>query len=111
VKNSDYRLKGQPFSINEQFPVAVEEKRKRLYPVMKENKTRGKKEKLVRDRLYIDGVLYVCVSSGDVDSRSYSDVVQSPTEPTRLSAKRSRVSSTPTRAHDRDETNPKVIDE
>ena len=58
VLENAYKLKGKPFGINEQFPVEIEEKRRRLYPVMKEAKKKGDKVKLVRDKLFINGEPY-----------------------------------------------------
>ena len=37
----------------------IEARRKKLYPIMKEAKNQNKKTALVRDKLYIDGVLFV----------------------------------------------------
>ena len=44
--------------IAEQFPAEVQQKRKSLIPKMKEAKNEGKKVKLVRDQLYINGQLF-----------------------------------------------------
>lgn len=113
------RLKGKPFSINEQFPAAVEEVRKKLYPIMKEKRRLGHKVKLVRDKMYVNGVLYC----GDEDnSGNKSDSIRSipnvnrrnreangsgyvrsgQSSKTGLSNpnKRSRVSSTPDKTHE-----------
>lgn len=56
VRDNSYKLKNTNFGINEQFPVVVEERRKKLYPVMKEHKRAGDKAKLVRDKNYISMV-------------------------------------------------------
>ncbi|XP_041379863.1 uncharacterized protein LOC121392881 [Gigantopelta aegis] len=58
VKKSSRKLKNTNFSIGEQFPKIVQERRKTLLPVFKEAMERGKKTALVRDKLYINGVLY-----------------------------------------------------
>lgn len=53
------RLRGKPYGINQQFPAEIENRRRSLYPVMKEAKNRGKRVKLVRDRLFINNEEYV----------------------------------------------------
>ena len=52
------KLKGKPFTINQQFPLEVENKRKRLYPVMKRTRDNDHFTRMVRDTLYIDNNLY-----------------------------------------------------
>ena len=47
------------YSVREQFPVEMEEKRKKLYPVMRQyQKTPNNKVVLIRDKLYINDTLY-----------------------------------------------------
>ena len=58
VISQAYRLKGKPYGISEQFPPEIENKRKELYPIMRDAKREGKKVKLVRDKLYINGKPY-----------------------------------------------------
>lgn len=58
VLSSTYRLKGKHFGVNQQFPDAIEQARKSLYPIMKEKRAQGCRVKLVRDVLYVDGVAY-----------------------------------------------------
>lgn len=53
------RLKGRPYGIREQFPHEIEQKRKELYPVLKQAKQQNRQASLVRDRLYIDNQLYI----------------------------------------------------
>ena len=53
-----HRLKGKPYGIREQFPAEIEQRRKKLYPVMKEARQQKRQVTLVRDRLYIDNELY-----------------------------------------------------
>ena len=51
------KLRNKPFGVNEQFPKEVEEIRKTLYGEMKKAKRNpDNKVKLVRDRLYVNGV-------------------------------------------------------
>ncbi|KAK3095772.1 hypothetical protein FSP39_018878 [Pinctada imbricata] len=58
VLRNSYKLQGTRKGISEQFPSSVEERRRKLYPVMKMEKRAGKRVKLVRDALYIDGIRY-----------------------------------------------------
>ena len=51
-------LKGSPFGIHQQFPATIEDRRKKMYPVMKRYKDASDRTKLVHDRLYINGRLY-----------------------------------------------------
>ena len=52
------KLKGTGIAISEQFPEEIVSIRKRLYPEVKKAGDAGKKAKLVRDKLYIDGMLF-----------------------------------------------------
>ena len=52
------KLKNTRFSIREQFPREVVERRKVLYPVMKRALQEKKRVSMVVDKLYIDGRLY-----------------------------------------------------
>jgi hypothetical protein len=47
-------LKDTNFGIREQFPHEIENRRKQLYPKLKEAKQNGKSAKLIRDKLYIE---------------------------------------------------------
>ena len=53
------RLRGTHFSIREQFPREIEEKRKQLYPILKDARNKGQQARLVRDKLLINNRLYV----------------------------------------------------
>ncbi|CAC5379037.1 unnamed protein product [Mytilus coruscus] len=58
VLKQAYRLKNTNFGINEQFPPEIEIRRRKLYPILKNEKSLGKQARLVRDKLYINGQLY-----------------------------------------------------
>ncbi|XP_069110390.1 uncharacterized protein [Argopecten irradians] len=91
-KNAHY-LKDTNFWINEQFPKAVEQRRRELYPILRSHKRAGHQVKLVRDRLYIDNQLY---DGQETPSRSFSEVVlSSNVNNGRIVKKRSRVPSSP----------------
>ena len=60
-KSYDYAqvLKGANIGIGMQWPQQVRETRKALYPIMQREKSNGKTVKMVRDKLFINGVEYV----------------------------------------------------
>ncbi|KAK3091039.1 hypothetical protein FSP39_016696 [Pinctada imbricata] len=58
ILDSAYKLKGSRFSIREQFPLEMEEKRKELYPIARRFRESGNRVKIVRDKLFVNGRLY-----------------------------------------------------
>ena len=53
-------LIGTEYSVNEQFPKAIEDRRKVLYPIAKNaRRNESNKVRLVRDKLYINGQLHI----------------------------------------------------
>ena len=58
VRKNGNKLKHSNFSIGEQFPKVVQERRRNLLAVFKQARAAGKRAALVRDKLYIDGSLY-----------------------------------------------------
>ncbi|CAG2234765.1 unnamed protein product [Mytilus edulis] len=74
VLKNTFKLKGKQFGISEQFPIEIERKRKELYPVMKKAKKEGKKVKLVRDKLYINGKPHVSLDTKP-NGTEYRDVL------------------------------------
>jgi len=59
VRKSVYKLKEKPkFSISQQYPPEIAERRKRLYPKLKEFQRMGNRATLVYDTLIVDGRLY-----------------------------------------------------
>lgn len=69
AKSSERFLKDTPYGINEQFPAEIEERRRRLYPIMKEEKRKKSKVVLVRDKLYVNDELIVANVSTPVETR------------------------------------------
>ena len=67
------------FSVREQFPPEMEETRKQLYPVMRRYK-RDKDNKvfLVRDKLYVNGLLYSEEKRGLIKPKSDSNRSEGP---------------------------------
>ena len=58
VKSKGKELKGSSFWVNEHFPKEINDRRKKLYPIMKENRDLDHKVALSVDKLYINGQLY-----------------------------------------------------
>jgi hypothetical protein len=58
VRVNAHKLKGTKIGISEQFPEEIAKVRKSLYPELKKAKAQGKKAKLIRDKLIIDGQLF-----------------------------------------------------
>ena len=50
-------LRGKPFGINEQFPMEIEQRRKQLYPIIKEEKQIKLKSVFLGNRLYVNDEL------------------------------------------------------
>ena len=63
----DVELRPTAYGVSEQFPAEIQERRKSLYPIMKEARDKGKRTVLVRDKLYINNKLY----SPSVRDQSY----------------------------------------
>ena len=84
-------MKGTPFGVNEQYSLEVEQKRRRLYPIMKEEKKNRSKVVLIRDRIYVNDELFN-PEYYEVEHREPQQD-QSRTRP----KKRPRVNSTPER--------------
>ena len=86
VKKAAKNLKGKPFWISEQYPPEIEETRKRLYPIAKEERKKKSRVSLIRDKLYVNGNL-VELDPNPIES--------TPPHSTSRPNKRSRKSSTP----------------
>lgn len=82
--------------VNEQFPPEIEERRKKLYPIMRLAKRDGKRVRLVKDLLYVNGELYDPEKdvSTQPERMPYSRVVNTGS---RQPQKRPRHGSTPDR--------------
>ena len=59
VLQNAYKLKGSSSGISEQYPAEINNRRKNLYPIMREAKQQRRHVVLVRDRLFIDGEQYI----------------------------------------------------
>ncbi|CAB1312304.1 unnamed protein product, partial [Coregonus sp. 'balchen'] len=58
IKSRGRELKGSKFGLNDQFPREINERRKKLYPVQRQQRERGKRAFLIVDILFIDGQLF-----------------------------------------------------
>ena len=59
VLQNAYRLKGSSFGISEQYPAEINNRRRNLYPIMREAKQQRRHLVFVLDRLFIDGEQYI----------------------------------------------------
>ncbi|KAJ8406885.1 hypothetical protein AAFF_G00291610 [Aldrovandia affinis] len=58
VKRRGKELKGTSLWLNDHFPAEINDRRKKLSPIMKENRALNNRVALTVDRLYINGQLY-----------------------------------------------------
>jgi hypothetical protein len=56
IKSKGPLLRGTNFGVRDQYPREIVSRRNELYPIMRRERERGKNCRLVRDKLYIDGV-------------------------------------------------------
>ena len=52
------KFKGTNIGVSEQLPEEIESVRKTLYPELKTAKAEGKRERIVRDKLIIEGQVF-----------------------------------------------------
>jgi hypothetical protein len=71
-KRAPRKLRGSHIWINEQFPPEIEERRKKLYPVMRQARKEQKRVRLVKDILYINGEKYVAPENVQADAGLHS---------------------------------------
>ncbi|CAG2251894.1 unnamed protein product [Mytilus edulis] len=102
VLQKAFRLRGKPFSINEQFPAEVEARRKKLYPVMKQAKQDGNQVSLIRDKLFINGEQFEITEHIDIDDQhrghpngGFRDIMMTPANTNGRPYKRQRSGSSP----------------
>ena len=58
TKNMGRELRNTDFGMNDHFPTEINERRKKLYPIMKEKRCLNQRVSMVMDKLYINGQLY-----------------------------------------------------
>ena len=58
VRINAKKFKGTNIGVSEQFPEEIESVRKTLYPELKKAKAEGKRAKIVRDKLIIEGQIF-----------------------------------------------------
>jgi hypothetical protein len=66
------KLKGTNIWVNERFPPEVEDKRRKLYPMMRAARKQNKRVKLVVDKLYIDGDLQEPKDTHETEHKMHS---------------------------------------
>jgi hypothetical protein len=59
VKNRGFMLRDTSYGIQEQLPPDMNQRRKQLLPIMHRLRNEGNRAKLVRDKLFVNGKLYV----------------------------------------------------
>ena len=74
VLKNGYRLRNTPYGAKEQFPVEIENRRRSVYPIMKQARRENKQVTLVRDKLFIEGELY----TGNQEETIHTPVRQQP---------------------------------
>jgi hypothetical protein len=55
IRQNAKKLKGTRIGLSEQYPEEINQIRRRLYPEFKKAKADGKRAKMVRDKLFIEG--------------------------------------------------------
>ena len=55
VRKSANRLRGTNYGIREQYPEEVEQRRKPLYPILRQARQEKKKAVLIKDKLFVEG--------------------------------------------------------
>ena len=58
IRKAAKNLEGTQYSIGQQFPKEIQERRRQLVPLLKEAKSKGQKAHIAVDKLYIDGKLH-----------------------------------------------------
>jgi hypothetical protein len=58
AKNMGRELRNTDFGMNDHFPTEINERRKKIYPIMKEKRCLNQRVSMVMDKLYINGQLY-----------------------------------------------------
>ena len=91
VKKAEKQMKGKLFGVNEQYPSEIEDRRRKLYPIIKEETKKKSKVVLVRDKLYVNNDLVVPKDNPEGDRQEPHNAWA------RQDRKRTQVSSTPDR--------------
>ena len=72
------KLKGSPYTLKEDFPLEIQDRRQVLYPIFLEARKQNKQPKLVVDKLYIDGSTFTINNLDKLPSELRPEVVSSP---------------------------------
>ena len=73
VRLSSHQLRNTRYSIQQQYPKPIADRRKELQPVMHNARQQKKRVALVKDKLYINGELYVRGTEGDTAGASQGE--------------------------------------
>lgn len=97
-RRAPQKLKNTNIWVNEQFPPEIEERRKKLYPVLRLARQKHSHVRLVVDKLYIDGKLYNPEDKAEETLGTQGDAKSdSSVRGSRRENKRARYGSTPDR--------------
>lgn len=80
IRTNAFRIKNRNFSVREQFPREIVQKRKALIPVMKRALRDNRRAVMKVDKLYIDGRLYVPPDVDDSESEGEDEEDNQPIE-------------------------------
>lgn len=58
IRKAARNLEGTQYSISQQFPKEIQDRRRQLVPILKDAKAKGQKAHIAVDKLYIDGRFY-----------------------------------------------------
>ena len=68
IRKAAKNLEGTQYSIGQQFPKEIQERRRQLVPTLKDAKSKGQKANIGIDKLYIEGKLYTTSDSTNTAS-------------------------------------------
>ena len=77
-KKAPLTLVNKPFGVNEHYPIEIENKRKLLYPEAKKaRRNRDNKVRLIKDKLFVNGVEIKPIQQPDENNQSHHSIDQS----------------------------------
>ena len=77
-KKAPLTLVNKPFGVNEHYPIEMENKRKLLYPEAKKaRRNRDNKVRLIKDKLFVNGVEIKPKQQPDENNQSHHSIDQS----------------------------------
>ena len=84
IRKAAKNLDGTQYSIGQQFPKEIQDRRRQLVPILKDAKSKGQRAHIAVDKLYIEGKLYQDAANnpGSTDNRTASTTNSSGTKTT-----------------------------